>query len=442
MMKMAKDLRNNACSHSLVRAWEYVRGNSYYIAFFLFCVWTWLSRSSFIDGDGATSIKLIEKIMQVIVLALLGGAFIRTRATVYEFSYAMVLILLGFIVWRTSGEGWLFWLTLFIVCGKGTKLGALSCIALVSALLVGFLAGTASAAGLIENNIVVRASTGEIRNPMGFDHPNTLGAAMLVISASLYLGIENKRHKKGLLIAMVFCIMMACITFFVAGSRTAGLCLIIFALAIPLYVLMKGRPWAYRASAVLAVLFVCIVAISVGYMVFYDPSRPFDSMLNNILSGRIRLLNMYYLAHSPGLLGYDYAAGPVICVDGKELAFVVDNLYGHVLLRHGLVAFAIFVVSIIALCIKMYKEKYFGPLLFGMGLFLVYGVSETLGCRVECNFFIISLWTVLYHRPISDFDCVPDSTGAISSSEGVSSDEISLREFVMLPFTAMGSHRD
>lgn len=150
--------------------------------------------------------------------------------------------------------------------------------------------------------------------------------------------------------------MMACITFFVAGSRTAGLCLIIFALAIPLYVLMKGRPWAYRASAVLAVLFVCIVAISVGYMVFYDPSRPFDSMLNNILSGRIRLLNMYYLAHSPGLLGYDYAAGPVICVDGKELAFVVDNLYGHVLLRRGLVAFAIFVVSIIALCIKMYKE--------------------------------------------------------------------------------------
>ena len=36
MMKMAKDLRNNACSHSLVRAWEYVRGNSYYIAFFSF----------------------------------------------------------------------------------------------------------------------------------------------------------------------------------------------------------------------------------------------------------------------------------------------------------------------------------------------------------------------------------------------------------------------
>lgn len=441
MMRVANHLQGISRSNALVRVWKFARENSYYIAFFLYSVWMWLSRSSFIDGGGAVPIKLVEKVVQVIVLAFLGGALFRTRATAREFSFAVVLILLGFVVWRTAGEGWLFWLALFIVCGKGARLGTLSYIALASALLVVTLVGTASAAGIIDSNVVVRGSTGAIRNPMGFDHPNTLGAVLLVISTSVFLGCEERGARKGFLIAVVSCVVSAYIALSVAGSRTAALCLLAFAVAIPFYTLVKERSWAFRTSAVLGALFVGIVAISIGYMAFYDPNRPLDSMLNSVLSGRIHLSNMYYLDHSPGLFGYDYSAGPTTCVDGKELTFVVDNLYAHVLLRHGLIAFAIFAFSIIALCIKMYKEKYFGPLLLGMGMFLVYGMSETLGCRVECNFLIISLWTVLYHRPISDFDDTVDSIRMDSKFEVDPLSELSFREFLMLPINTMGFHR-
>lgn len=441
MMSVANGLRSASHSNFFARVTEFVRDNSYYIAFFLYCVWTWLSRSSFIDGGGSEPIKLMEKIMQIVVLVFLGSAFFRTRATAREFSVATVLVLLGFVVWRTAGEGWLFWLVLFVVCGKGAKLSVISNIALTSALLVAILSATASAVGIINNNVLVRGSTGVIRNPMGFDHPNTFGAVLLVISASIFMSCEKRGARGSLLFAAIVCISSASIAFFVAESRTAALCLFVFSATILLYMLMKGRSWSFRASAVLTSLFVGVVAISIGYMVFYDQNRPFDSMLNSILSGRIRLLNMYYLDHSPRLLGYDYSSGPMVCIDGKELTFVVDNLYGHVLLRHGLIAFVIFVFAIIALCIKMYKEKYFGPLLLGMGVFLVYGMSETLGCRVECNFFIISLWTVLYHRPISDFDDAAGSAQENSVSEVELQSNLSFREFLMLPIKAMRSHR-
>lgn len=417
---------------------RFVKNNSYYIAFFIYGVWTWLSRSSFIDGgeDNAVAIKLLERIVQIVVVVLLGMAFLRMRATPHEFLAAIALTLLGFIVWQTAGEGWLFWLALFVVCGSGVRLRPLALSAFAAALLSTLLVVTASTAGLIENDIAIRNATGVARNPMGFDHPNTFGAALLVICASLLTLLEGGKARR-ILLTVPCCLVAAGIALFVADSRTAALCLIAFVACIPVYILIRSKSWGHRAAMVLLILLMMMVGVSVGYTVFYDPSRPFDSMLNDVLSGRIRLANMYFHDHAPGLFGYDYSGGAVTCVDGKELTFVVDNLYAHVLLRHGVLAFAILFFGVVALCTKMYKQRYFGPVLLGMGLFLVYGMSETLGCRVECNFFVISLWTVLYHRPVSEFDDTGGGEPAAAEPESVHAGELSFFEFAMLPLNAV-----
>lgn len=437
MIKVTNGLRNDARSNSIVRVREFMRDNSYYIAFFLYSVWTWLSRSSFIDDGGAVPIKLVEKMVQAIVLVFLSGAFFRTRATAREFSIAAVLFLLGFIVWRTAGEGWLFWLALFIVCGKGVKLSTLSSVALASVLLVTLLAGTASAAGVIDNNVVVRGSTGAIRNPLGFDHPNYLGAALLVVCMSLVPFAKGKR----IVLLSVCCVLAACVSGFIADSRACALCLGALALVLPIYEVVRRRGWGRRTGLVLLVALIAMVLVSFYFMVFYNPSRTVDALLNSALSGRLQLAHTYYLDHTPGAFGYSYSDGTVYYADGKEYTFVVDNLFVHVLLRYGVIACAVFLFGLIALCIKTHKEKYFGPLLLGMGVFLVYGMSETLGCRVECNFFIISLWTVLYHRPISDFDDTVDSARANSASESNLPNELSFREFLMLPIRIVRLHR-
>lgn len=424
-------------SKSDSRPLKFLQENSYYIAFFIYGVWTWLSRSSFIDsdGDGAAAISLLEKVVQITAALLLGVSFFRTRATSHEHTAAAVLVLLGFVVWRTSGEGWIFWLALFVVSGKGARLQPLALTAFASVSLSILLVAASSATGLIENNVVIRNATGAMRNPMGFDHPNTFGAALLVACTSLFPMLAGGQANR-LLLIIPCCIVAAGISLFVADSKTAALCLMVFAALVFIHILMKGRGWSYKASMVLLIALAIMVVLSVGYMVFYDPSRPFDSMVNNVLSGRVRLANLYFHEHIPGLFGYDYSTGAVTCVDGKELTFVVDNLYAHVLLRHGILAFASLLLGIVSLCIKMYKERYFGPVLLGMGLFLAYGMSETLGCRVECNFFIISLWTVLYHRPISEFDDTA-SEGSSDAAPDPDVGELSFIEFAMFPINML-----
>lgn len=406
---------------------------TYYIAFLLFVLWGWLDRTTLWDLETSHTAALFEKAVQAIVMALLAVSFVRQRAKAREWASALALGVLGFVVWRTAAEGWVLWLVLFVICGKGVKLKPLAAIMLLSVPLVLLLASVAAKTGLIENEIVVRSANAALRNPMGFSHPNFFGAALLVASLALVPLIGAKCR----FIFPALCVVAAILSLSIADSRTSALCLVASAAAFPIYRAMKRKSMGRSAGYILMAILAVMVALSFGYMVFFDPSRPLDAVLDRLLSGRLRLAHTYYVDHTPGLFGYSYPDGTLYWTGEKDVTFVVDNLFAHVLLRYGLVFCAVFLTALFLLCAKMSKEGYFGPLLFGMAFFLLYGMSETLGCRVECNFYIISLWTVLYHRPISEFDDRgnegPSDADAISNR----ADELTFREFVMLPINTL-----
>lgn len=429
----------------------------YYLAFFLHILWTWLNRTTLWDMDTSVVASIVEKIVQVVVLMLLAWAFVRQRATRREWVSALVIGVVGFIVWRTAKEGWLFWIALFVICGKGVRLKPLAYLTLFSVVAVLLFAAVASNVGLIDNQIMVRSSNGAIRNPMGFSHPNSFGAALLVACMSLVPLVPSKRCA----VVSISCLAAALLSLFVADSRTSFLCLLVVAVALIVYSATLRRSMARRTGILVLFLVIAAAVVSFGYMVFFDPSRPLDTLLDRALSGRLRLAHTYYIDHSPSLFGYGYADGTPYWANGKEYTFVVDNMFAHVLLRYGIVACFLFLSGLLVLCIKMVREGYFGPALFGLAIFIVYGMSETLGCRVDCDFFIISLWTVLYHRPISDFDdtegpCMPGALegnapkpDAMCSSEsdseaigrGEHMNELSFRSFIMAPIRAVKSRR-
>lgn len=410
--------------------------NAYYLAFFLHVLWVWLDRTTLWDIDVSPVASIVEKLVQAVVLLLLAWTFVRQRATRREWASALAIGVIGFIVWRTAKEGWLFWIALFVICGKGVRLKPLAILTFASVAVVMLFAAVASNTGAIENQIVTRTSNDIVRNPMGFSHPNFFGAALLVACMALVPLVSPGRC----IALSIPCFAAALISLFVADSRTSFLCLLAVAVALFAYSAVLRKSMGRKAGFLLLCLVIGAAVASFGYMVFFDPSRPLDALLDRALSGRLHLAHTYYLDHAPSLFGYGYADGTPYWTNGEEYTFVVDNMFAHVLLRYGIIACLVFLVGLLALCVKMAREGYFGPVLFGLALFIAYGISETLGCRVDCNFFIISLWTVLYHRPVSDFDgaggagsgCAPDPAG-----EG----EVSLREFAMSPLGAVGSRR-
>ena len=430
---------------------------AYYLAFLLHVLWTWFDRTTLWDMDTSAVVSIIEKLVQVAILILLARAFVRQRATLCEWASALAIGVVGFIVWRTAKEGWLFWIALFVICGKGARLKPLAFLTFVSVSAVILFAAIASNTGLIENQIMARGSNGVIRNPMGFSHPNYFGAALLIACISLVPLVPRKRSA----VLSIPCLAAALLSLFVADSRTSFLCLLAVAVALFVYSAMFRKSMGRKTGFLLLFLVIAAAAMSFGYMVFFDPARPLDALLDRALSGRLRLSHTYYMDHSPSLFGYSYVDGTPYWANGEEHTFVVDNMFAHVLLRYGIIACVVFLSGLFALCVKMAKEGYFGPVLFGMALFIAYGLSETLGCRVDCNFFIISLWTVLYHRPISCFDDTerprtlvefedsafeskvvsPGGSGVEAIDYGGRMSELSFRSFVMAPIRAVKSHR-
>lgn len=430
---------------------------AYYLAFFLHVLWTWLDRTTLWDMDTSAVASIIEKLIQAAILILLARAFVRRRATLREWVSALAIGVVGFIAWRTAKEGWLFWIALFVICGKGVHLKPLAFLTFVSVVAVMLFAAVASNMGFIENQIMARGSNGVIRNPMGFAHPNSFGAALLVACMSLVPLVPRRRCA----VVSIPCLAAALLSLFVADSRTSFLCLLVVAVALFAYSAMPRKSMGRRSGLLLLFLVIAAAAVSFWYMAFFDPSRPLDTLLDRALSGRLSLAHTYYLDHSPSLFGYGYADGTPYWTNGREHTFLVDNMFAHVLLRYGIIACIVFMSGLLALCVKTAREGYFGPVLFGMAIFVAYGLSEALGCRVDCNFFIISLWTVLYHRSILDFDDTEDPHTSVefggnalkldavcpsgSGAEAVGRDgrmsELSFRSFIMEPIRAVKSRR-
>ena len=372
----------------------------YYLAFSLYSLWSWLNRTTLWAAELTPTMSMVEKIVQISVLLLLAVSFFRQKATKEEWALALLTLCVGFTVWQISDEGWLFWIIIFVVCGKGVRLLPLAVITLVTVLSVTVLSASLSCLGVIEDKIMVRGSNGFVRHAMGFGHPNSFGAALLVISISFAAVCWRKITVAPVMAALISAYLAAA----VADSRATSLCLIVLSVLLPITVFVDKNDKVRECAYLLLFLFILMVAVSVYFTFFFDPSRAADLFLDRLLSGRLRLANTYYESGGLTALGYNYPDGPMYWTGGKEYNFVVDNLYAHVLLRYGLIAFLLFVIAMILLFVKAIRSGTSGVLLFGLGMFLIYGLSETLGCRVECNFFIVGLWTVLYRCPVGQFD--------------------------------------
>lgn len=363
----------------------------YYVAFTLYVLNFASDYTTFVEFL-SVPVAVWHTIFQAAILMLLFGKFMIQRASFGGWVVAASLVLIGFLSWKRSGEGWLFWLALFVVCANGVRLRPLACIVFAVFLATIVVTITFAGVGMIENRLSVRA--GVARSAMGFTHPNTLGLYLFVTCMAFSVMRFGKNPVPDLLMIAVADV----INLTAADSRTTVLLSAFQALLLIVFYCVRGENGRRIARCCFVALVVGLLLLSVYFMVCYNPSNSLHATINKVLSGRLRLAHGYYTMQPLTLLGSKFdGLPPIYYEDGAPKTFVVDNAWCHLILRFGIIPALLFIAGFLVLFFRLLREKRWNALLFGLVLMMVYGFSESFGIRFECNFFLYALGSELLY---------------------------------------------
>ena len=358
---------------------------AYYLAFCLYFINCVFDRAKFTEFL-FVPVSTLQLLLQGSVLILLFFKFLSQRATIKGWCIATLVVLVGFLTWRQSGEGWLFWCALFVVCAHGVRLRPLACCALALSASAVALTVAFAQAGMIENIVSTRA--GVTRYAMGFTHPNNLGLFLLIVCVSFSVLRFGKNPLPDILLIAVADILNLA----VADSRSCVLLSLVQVVLLLVFYIARSEASRRHMRRVFAVGVLLVVALSFYFMVAYDPANPVHFALNDALSGRLRLAHGYFEMQPLTLLGSSFEQfSPIYWENGRPYTFVVDNAWCHLLLRYGVVPAALFSCGYFATLFGLLNDKRWDPLLFGFVLMSVYCFTETLGIRIECNYFLYAM---------------------------------------------------
>lgn len=384
----------------------------YYVAFCIYLFDTIISRTKF-ESVLFVSADTFSDMVQILVLGLLFFKVVFQRASFSQWVFSLVVVGVGFVSWRQSGEGWLFWLALFIVCGKGVDYKNLAKITIVETTLMFLLVIAFALAGAIENYELVRH--GVTRYAMGFVHPNFLGLYLLLIGISLAV----LRFEKSSAPTILFLLFALFLNLFWADSRASAVVSVLLIALLLVFRLVKTARMRRVLSVCFLFLALAIVASSLVLMVVYSPSNSILSAINSMLSGRLYLPHAYYEMGGLTLFGQNFDVyNPIYWENGKPSYFVVDNAYCHLLLRYGIVLTLLFLMAFFALYIKLIKDNHWDALFFGLVAMTIYGTMETLGIRIECNYFLVAIAPLILFGTNGMLASPQSSTATSPISEG------------------------
>lgn len=370
--------------------------------FLFYCAFAIFSCAEILKDTAFTSLfKGLSPLCTAILycsVALLVLRLIILRASHFQWIVVFAICALAGILYRLYGLQYPLWIFLFVVTGKGVDLKTLAKITLIITGVLTFITVFSCYAGLIENYTMIETDTRSLRNAMGFTHPNRLGQRFAeVCIAYWFLYVREHRGK-----VIALCLVSLLYVNFVSNSRTSCF---VFAVLILTAILLPVSSRNPRISVcVCGITVAFIVGYSFFLMAFYDASNSFMADLNQLMSGRLKLMNICYKYAGPSLLGNDYSGGPVLghtVATQSEIHFWVDNAYAHLLLLYGVIATVLFLFLIFLVYRNCYRLRTFPLALLGLTVLLAVGFVENCTLDIQYNYFILLISDVLYAGGLS-----------------------------------------
>ena len=366
----------------------------YYAAFFLYCLNCSIEVTTF-EEFLFIPVATLATIIHAAVLILLFMKFVSQRAPFSGWVVAAAIVLIGFVSWRQSGEGWLFWLALFVVCSDGVRLRPLAKIALVVTAVMFVIAVVFSYAGIIQDKIISRVG-GAQRHSLGFAHPNNVGKQLLIICTAFSVQRVGRNPVPDVLLIALADVFNAVL----ADSRTAIVLSFVQVALLLVFYRAKKEKTKHRVLVCCAIALVLMVCASYFTMVNYDSASGLYQALNSATSSRLYLQHGYYSMQELTLFGSTFEGFSAITwspITGAPITFLVDNAWCHLLLRYGIIPTFVFLSGLALLLRRILVSNRWDALSFGLILTLFYGVMETAGIQFECNYFLFALGAELLY---------------------------------------------
>ena len=302
----------------------------------------------------------------------------------------IVLFLFAFISMTASGGSRLLFVSiLFIITSKNVSFNKIVKVTLIANTLGLCITFLLALTGNIDANAVSRIYDGSrvvTRFSLGFSQPNYLGSHLFIICLCLiYLMFKKMSLKIGALI-----LVLDAFIYLTCYSRTSFILVIAILVVTSLANRMNQiRVNAYRPVEKILVWFPVIVLILVMICtVFYNENAL--SLINNLMSNRLRYAHEYYLEYGFSILGQP--------VDFSEItirSYTIDCAYAYLAIRFGIIWTLAFTYAFYRIEKEAVKKQRLDIIVLIVTTTL-WGLSETYYFRIQYNFVLILIGALIF----------------------------------------------
>ncbi len=336
-----------------------------------------------------------NRVSQVCYLLFLGvcvlSLLVRKAYTAREILAIGGILILGVLSYLFSDSHVFLDLTLMISIAKGVdfkKFMKRFVITLAAFLLVVIcLAGL----GALESVVKTRSDNDQMRNSLGFGHPNVLGLLVFELIAGVVV-LERKCLKT---VHLWLLLGLGLLFYWVSKSQTllVGVCLLVGALLVYKWLARKAlTPRQMKIVLSVALLAVAAVVVLIIYHYWGDP----DSMPFATLAGRFRQAHRYLNAYGLSAFGKEIVTGSWVALPGYTEAYsYLDNGEMWYLIRLGVVGCAVFFYMYARMIIKAVNRREFVLCIVAV-VYLFYTLTENSAMRIPFNFMILYAGMMLY----------------------------------------------
>lgn len=323
-----------------------------------------------------------------------GKKILNTRGFVAFISVVGLLV----IVTLASDNRLLLWISIFVLAFSGkVPLRSLAKAQLCVLAVVGGLTFLGFFIGAIPDSVLSDNLSRGVRHSFGFAHPNTLALYFFVITLSVWPLLKKEDRQPFVPLFLLIAVGVYAIT----GSRAffGASILLIFWFEVSWRNSARSKTQHKRYSSttgILKILFAASLMCAFGSYValfFYDGNVWFWSIADTAFSGRLSYAKQYLDLYGISLFGQPVGGGELVfySVPGQANAFLVDNIYDKMLLTYGVVPTIFLLGLYFHLTYQLIKKDDNSYVGFGLLLFALLGVFESVGLRVDANIFLLML---------------------------------------------------
>lgn len=355
----------------------------YYTAFAMYFVSYSLSYTMF-------EIDYVITGVQLAALFLLAVKLLLQRYRVWQPLVILAIVGIAFLSWMASDDKSLVFLVAFVFAGQRIDIKTLAKIALYCELGVLLVVVGANLTGIIPSVFEYREN-GFARNSFGFSHPNRFGSALLVIVAADAVLSYPRYGLRNIGLAVIALLANR----WICDSRGPMVATVI--LCALMLILKKIDSRLTYIGKVLGLALISVVAVIVFsfYCTFcYDRTNSWMLAFNNLLSGRLELASYYWRIYPPTLFGQSFEDARTFLNSFQSV--IIDNAYIRVIMVFGIIPGVLYILSLLALFIFIYKKRILSLWVILVFVYTVYGFFESQSIHFAVNYGLIGLSGLFY----------------------------------------------